>query len=70
MYNFQIISMRHKLKFKTKWWLRASIITTITAQGTRKGRKDISLYSTLSMVKYNDKKEDIKKPELFFFKLL
>ena len=31
--------------------IRASIITKITAQGTQKQAKDISLYSTMSMVK-------------------
>ena len=31
--------------------IRASIITKITAQGTQKHIEDISLYSTMSMVK-------------------
>ena len=40
--------------------IRASSITTITSQGTQKHTKDISLCSTMSMVKLNDKGEDIK----------
>ena len=40
--------------------IRVSSITTITSQGTQKHKNNISLCSTMSMVKPNDKGEDIK----------